>query len=444
MKTMRVVLVAVTIGLSATLTTAGAQQPQTGAGADQGLRRFSGDPIDVNYQSANLRTVLLSLAEIGRINLVIDPSVPTGAAVDLRLTQVPWDQVMDVVLKSAQLTYEVEGPVLRVLTREAYTREKQAEAQQRTATRKASDLETVRLRLNYAVAADVKRLLETARLVSDEGTVDIDERTNMLIIKDVPTQLQEIAATIADIDKPEPQVEIEAQIVQINRNSARDLGVQWGINGRMAQELGNATGAGFPNTGSVTGGVTLPATGASSSVGLSLGSINGALSLDVALSALEREGKARILSTPRVVTQNNKQAEMTQGFQIPIQTQANQTVSVQFKDAALKLLVTPQITAANTVILKIVLENGQPDFSRAVNGNPSISTQRAETSVQVPDGVTTIIGGILQTEERSTDERTPGASRIPILGWLFRNSSNADSRQELLISITPRIIRGQP
>jgi type IV pilus assembly protein PilQ len=266
----------------------------------------------------------------------------------------------------------------------------------------------------------------------------------MLIIKDVPTQLQEIAATIADIDKPEPQVEIEAQIVQINRNSARDLGVQWGINGRMAQELGNATGAGFPNTGSVTGGVTLPATGASSSVGLSLGSINGALSLDVALSALEREGKARILSTPRVVTQNNKQAEMTQGFQIPIQTQANQTVSVQFKDAALKLLVTPQITAANTVILKIVLENGQPDFSRAVNGNPSISTQRAETSVQVPDGVTTIIGGILQTEERSTDERTPGASRIPILGWLFRNSSNADSRQELLISITPRIIRGQP
>jgi type IV pilus assembly protein PilQ len=152
--------------------------------------------------------------------------------------------------------------------------------------------------------------------------------------------------------------------------------------------------------------------------------------------------KVKILSTPRVTTQNNKQAEVTQGFQIPIQTQQNNTVSVTFKDAALKLLVTPQITGANTVIMRIILENGQPDFSRAVNGNPSINTQRAETSVQVADGVRTVIGGILQTTETNSVDKTPGVSNIPLLGWLFKRTDSRNESQELVIFITPRIIRG--
>jgi type IV pilus assembly protein PilQ len=436
--------------------------------ADQGgLARFSGSPIDVDYQGANLRTVIRQLADIGGVNIVIDPSVPATAGVDIKLTQVPWDQVMDVVLRTSQLTFELSGAVLRVLTREAMTAELTAEAQQKLASQAAPDLEMLRVRLNYAPAAGVKLLLEQARLVSPRGTVEFDERTNMLIVLDIAENLAEIQSLIADLDLPEPQVEIEARIVQANRDTARALGVQWGFNGRMSTELGNTTNLAFPNNGSLGGRVTeqggvrqgandprasgldttgtavnFPVTGATSAIGLSLGAINGAFNLDVVLSALEREGSLKIISTPRVTTQNNVTAEITQGFQIPIQVVSNNTVTVTFRDAALKLVVTPQITAANTVIMRIELENGTPDFSRAVNGNPSINTQRAITQVQVPDGVTTVIGGILQTSETELNDRTPGLGSIPLLGWLFRRSDKRTESQDLMIFITPRIIRG--
>ncbi len=465
-------VVAVAIGL---VTTSAANQGVGAAtqGAAQAvaqpsaLQRFSGSPIDVDFQSANLRTVLRQLSEIGGINIVIDPSVPLNATVDLRLIQVPWDQVMDVVLKSSGLTYELQGPVLRVLTREALTAELQAQAQQKIASEAAPDLRTLRIRLNYSPASDVADLLVQARIVSDRGTVDFDERTNMLIIQDTPERLTEMEALLADLDRPEPQVEIEARIVQANRDTARALGVQWGFNGRMSPELGNTTGLAFPNNGTLSGRVTdqgsvrqspndpratalesagtavnLPVPGATSAIGLSMGAINGAFNLDVALTALEREGSLKIMSTPRVTTQNNKQAEVTQGFEIPIQVVSNNTVTVQFKPAALRLVVTPQITAANTVIMRIELENGTPDFSRAVNGNPSINTQKAITQVQVPDGQTTVIGGIVQTTETSTSDRTPGLANIPLLGWLFRRSDNRSESQDLMIFITPRIIRG--
>jgi type IV pilus assembly protein PilQ len=457
-------MVAAAFVLGTTLVVAGAQ-PQDPA--QTGLRQFSGSPIDVDYQAANLRTVLRQLSEIGGINLVIDPSVPNDASVDLKLTQVPWDQVMDVVLKSSGLTYELDGTVLRVLTREARTSELNNLANQKRASEAAPDLETLRVRLNYATAADMTTLLEDARLVSERGTVESEERTNMLIIKDLPQNIAEMQALLAELDRPEPQVEIEAKILRTNRDTAKALGVQWGFNGRMMPELGNTSGLGFPNSGTLGGRVTeqgpvsqgpndtratdlesmatainLPVPGASSAVGLSLGAVNGAFSLDVALSALEHEGKATVLSTPRVTTQNNTLAEITQGFQVPIQIVANNTVTVQFKDAALKLTVLPQITAANTVIMQITLENGTPDFSRAVNGNPSINTQRAQTQVQVPDGVTTVIGGILQSQETSNRDQTPGLGNIPLLGWLFRREDTRNESQELLIFITPRIIRG--
>jgi type IV pilus assembly protein PilQ len=392
--------------------------------------------------------------------------VPPDAYVDLKLTQVPWDQVMDVVLKSSGLTAQIEGVVLRVMTMEARTAELESAARQKQASQQAPDLETVRIRLNYSPAPGIKTLLEQARLISDRGTVEVDERTNMLILKDLPANVAEIQQLMAELDRPEPQVEIEAQIVQTNRDTARALGVQWGFNGRVSPELGNTTGLAFPNSGSLSGrvteqglvqqtpndprsteldatgtGVNLAVPGAPSAVGLSLGAVNGALNLDVALSALEREGTLEIISTPKVTTQNNRLAEITQGFEIPIQVVANNTVTVQYRDAALKLQVTPQITGADTVAMQILLENAFPDFSRAVNGNPSISTQRAETQVQVPDGVTTVIGGIEQTREVISLDRTPGISRIPLLGWLFKRESETNENQELLVFLTPRIIR---
>jgi type IV pilus assembly protein PilQ len=238
--------------------------------------------------------------------------------------------------------------------------------------------------------------------------------------------------------------------VQTSRDFARALGVQWGFTGRATPELGNTLPLAFPNSATIGGtgapgppstAVGLPVRGASSGVGLALGAINGALNLDVALSALEGTGQGRLLSTPRVTTQNNIEAQITQGIQIPIQTVANNTVTVTFKDAALTLLVTPQITAANTVIMRITVENAAPDFSRAVNNIPPIDTQRAITQLLVNNGETTVIGGIYVSQEQSRQDRTPGLYRLPLLGWLFERNSMVDESRELLIFITPRIIR---
>ncbi|HXG88400.1 MAG TPA: hypothetical protein VNJ02_08700 [Vicinamibacterales bacterium] len=189
-------------------------------------------------------------------------------------------------------------------------------------------------------------------------------------------------------------------------------------------------------------GINLRAPAATSAVGIALGAVNGALNLDVALSALERSGRGRLLSTPRVSTQNNIEAEMTQGVQIPIQTVANNTVTVTFKDAALTLRVTPQITASNTIIMRVFLENATADFSRAINGIPPIDTQRAVTTVLVADGETTVIGGIYVSVEQATQDRVPLLHRVPLLGWLFKRDDATDQSRELLIFITPRITKG--
>jgi type IV pilus assembly protein PilQ len=478
MKSSRLWMLSLVLGVATTLATpfAQAQRPTGGGPAVQIVappnpaeqaqaRAFSGTPIDVDYQGANLRTVLRQLSDIGGVNLVIDPSVPLNAPVDLKLTQVPWDQVLDVILKTTQLTYQVDGPVVRVMTRKAMIDELNEQAVQKKARQQAPEIATARVRLNYATAVAVKKLLEQGHVLTENGSVDVDERTNMLILRDTTQNIDDIRRLLTDLDRAEPQVEIEAKIVQTNHDTARQLGVQWGLNGRVSPDLGNTTNLAFPNNGSISGrttqqgpiqqgpndpraaassqtgtAVNLPATGATSAIGLSLGAINGAFNLDVALSALEHKGQVKILSTPKVTTQNNQEAEVTQGFQVPIQIVANNTVTVQFKDAALKLTVTPQITAANTVIMHIALENGQPDFSRAVNGNPSINTQTAHTQVQVADGITTVIGGIVQSTETVAHDNVPGISKIPLLGWLFRHDQNDSTNQELLIFITPRIL----
>jgi type IV pilus assembly protein PilQ len=313
--------------------------------------------------------------------------------------------------------------------------------------------------LSYAKAEELRPLL-VATVLSQRGSIQTDARTNTLIINDLPDRLQRASDLISTLDSPQPQVEIEARIVQTTRQFARTIGVQWGVTGRASNTIGNTTGLAFPNQGSLTGrtgatqgppspdqqfdsaatGVNLGVNGATTALGLALGSINGALNLDLALSALEKQGQGRLLSTPRVTTQNNVEAEMTQGVQIPIQTVANNTVTVTFKDAALTLKVTPQITAANTVIMRISLENASPDYSKAIGGIPPIDTQRAITQVLVSNGDTTVIGGIYVSSEQTNKDSTPGLSRIPLLKWFFQRNGVNDESRELLIFITPRII----
>ncbi len=426
-------------------------QAPTQAAATQPEARYTGNPVSLDFQGADLRAVLRTFSEISGLNLVIDPTIQ--GTVDVALRDVPWDQALDIILRANKLGYVVDGTIVRVapltvLADEESQRRKLSEEQAL-----AGELRVLTRSLSYARAEDLRQLL-TQTVLSQRGSIQFDQRTNTIIINDLPDRLERASGLISTLDRPEPQVEIEARIVQTSRDFARNLGVQWGVGARASQDLGNTLPLSFPNQGSITGRtgatsgpdgtgsmVNMGVSPATSGIGLALGAVNGAVNLDVALTALESTGQGRILSTPRVSTQNNIEAEITQGVQIPIQTVANNTVTVTFRDAALTLRVTPQITATNTVIMRISVENASPDFSRAINGIPPIDTQRALTQVLVGDGDTTVIGGIYVSREQASQDRTPGLHRIPLLGWLFQRNEFSDESRELLIFITPKIMR---
>jgi len=440
-------------------TAAAATAPQTGGQVPPDQlgrpgRVYTGNPITLDFQGADLRAVLRLFSEVSGLNIVIDPAVQ--GSVDVVLKDVPWDQALDLILRSNKLGYLVDGTIVRiaplsVLADEEGLRRKLADEQAL-----AGELRVLTRTLSYARAEELQNLL-TRSALSPRGTVQVDPRTNTLIITDLVDRLNTATDLINTLDRAQPQVEIEARIVTTSRSFARELGVQWGFSGRVEPALGNTTNLAFPNSGSLNGrvgpsqgpagqptAVNLAAGTATSATGLALGSVNGAFNLDVALSALESSGNGRILSTPRVSTLNNVEAEVTQGVQIPLQTIANNTVTVTFKDAALTLRVTPQITAADTVIMKIILENATPDFSKAAGpaAIPPINTQRAITTLLVNDGQTTVIGGIYQSDQQNSTNRTPGLGQIPLLNWLFKRDIVRDESRELLIFITPRIIRG--
>ena len=424
-------------------------------------RQYTGDPLSLDLDGVDLRAVLRTFADVSGLNMVIDPDVQ--GTVDIKLTDVPWDQALDVILRGNQLDYSVDGTIVRISkiqTLESENKARQSAAQavaERQAQAGGLAFET--FPLSYAKAEDMLPLLKGSLRLSKYGQVQFDKRTNTLIIADLPEQFPAIRQLLTSLDRAEPQVEIEARIITTTRDFARAIGVQWGLNGRMTPELGNTTNLAFPNQGAVGGRlgtreqpvtqgdstttvVNLPAPAANSAIGIALGAVNGAFNLDVALSALERSGKGRVLSTPRVTTQNNVEAEIMQGVQIPLVTPptANTPETVTYKDAALTLRVTPQITAANTVIMQIMVENASPGEPRG--NNVQIDTQRANTRVQVSDGATTVMGGVFISRETSGQDRTPGLYRLPLLGWLFKRDTSSDESRELLIFITPRILKG--
>ena len=429
-------------------------QPLGQAQLGQPPPQYTGHAVSFDFQNADLRAVLRTFAEISSLNIVIDPEV--DGRVDVALRDVPWDQAFALILQTNRLEYVLDGTIIRIAPSEVLRAE--AEARRRLAEEEAlaGELVVFTRTVNYARAADLANLI-TESVLSSRGQVQFDDRTNTLIMTDLVDRLTRADQLISTLDQAEPQVEIEARIVQVNTDYAQSLGIEWEINGRASPELGNTTPLSFPNRVEVSGrnlglqgplgtagagtAVNLGAVNPTSAIGLALGSVAGAFNLDVVLSALETEGKGRILSTPRITTQNNVTATIIQGDQIPIQTVANNTVTVTFQDAALTLTVTPQITAADTVIMQIELDNDVADFSRSVNGIPPIITQSATTTLQVADGETTVIGGIFESIETERRSRTPGLSRIPLLGWLFKSESNTENSDELLIFVTPHIIR---
>jgi type IV pilus assembly protein PilQ len=282
-----------------------------------------------------------------------------------------------------------------------------------------------------------------ASLVSQRGTVVVDSRTNTLIIKELPDYIDTVLAVIETLDVPEPQVMIEARIIETTKRFNRTLGIQWGFDGVSAPEYGNTTGLQFPNQGSVDGSVNLLTGGSNGLLNISLGNVLGTFSIDATLQAAEDEGLINILSAPKVATLNNEQASIQSGLQIPIQTVANNTVSVQFVNATLRLDVTPHVTAEGTVLMDISIQKREPLLAFTVVGatNAPIATKDARTRVIVRDGGTTVIGGIYKVTSDQGEDRVPGLANIPVLGHLFKNKRRSDENEELLIFITPRVIK---
>ncbi len=427
-------------------------------------RQYTGDPVSMDFQNAPLRAVLRTLAEISGLNIVIDPQV--DGTVDVALTDVPWDQALDIILRANQLGYILDGTVVRIAPLSVLAAEEEQLRELAEAQALSGELVVMTRTLSYARAEDLSDLI-TQSVLSRRGQVRVDPRTNTMIVTDLEDRLGAVDDLLDTLDRAEPQVEIEARIVQASKDFSRSIGVNWGLTGRVAPDLGNTTPLTFPNRGGISGrlgqqgpgageqpgdprasdieavgtAVNLPAAAASSAIGVTLGAVDGSLNLDVVLSAAESDGQIRLLSHPRVTTQNNVQAEIIQGDQIPIQIVSNNTVTVTFQDAALRLRVTPQITAADTVIMQIEIDNDFADFGREINGIPPIVTQRASTTVQVANGDTTVIGGIFESESSRRNNRVPLLHRIPLLGWLFKSEAERESSEELLIFLTPRIIR---
>jgi type IV pilus assembly protein PilQ len=432
-------------------------------------KAYTGHPINLDFKDGDLQDIFRLFADISGLNVVVNPGI--SGKVTLKLTEVPWDRALDLILKTNGLGMTLDGNVIRIARLTDLQKEEEDLRKLKENQALAGDLIVWRKSLSYAKAEALQPTVQKVAL-SARGSITLDARTNTMIITDLPSNVDKARDLIADLDRATKQVEIEARIVVTSRNFTRDLGIQWGFSSRQTPQFGNTTdktfphsiilngqgtpsqgglpadqgllGAGFSSTGTNGRGyaVNLPASAFNSSIGMSLGNILGNFNIDAALTALERQGRGRLLSTPKVTTQNNQEAEIKQGVQIPLQTVANNTVTVQFKDAVLTLKVTPQITEADTVILNLSVENNTADFANLVNGIPPINTQSARTIVLVKDGATTVIGGIYQSDEQTSQSSTPFLGRIPILGYLFRNRFIRTTNNELLLFITPRIVKG--
>jgi type IV pilus assembly protein PilQ len=406
-------------------------------------RTYVGEPIDLKVTNADVTDVLRTFAQISGLNIVVQPGV-TGV-VTAELENVPWDQALEQILKINGLGYEVEGNVMRIAPTAILRQEAQEKQQLAQAKALSIPLQTIYRRLSYAAAEQIATLLRSgsAGLLSQRGSVIVDPRTNSLIIKELPAYMDTIVSVIDRLDTPEPQVMIEARIIETTKRFTREFGIDWGFTGVADAAHGNTTGLVFPNNGQVVGGVNVPGGGDAGTLAFRLGNVLNTFQLDVALQAAESEGLINILSAPKVATLNNQQASIESGLQIPVQTIANNTVTVQYVAATLSLSVTPQVTAEGTVMMDIDIAKREPQLAFLVPGatNAPIATKQATTRLLVRDGGTAVIGGIYKVSTDQGEDRVPGLANIPIIGNLFKNKSRREENEELLIFITPRIIK---
>jgi type IV pilus assembly protein PilQ len=374
---------------------------------------------------------------------------------------VPWDQALDLVLKSKGLGKEEMGNVIRIAKFDQIASEQKARADAEKSRVPLLPLKVRIMPVNFARAGDMAGRIKD--VLTERGSVSTDERTNVLIVKDIQEALVRAEGLVRNLDTEIPQVLIESRIIEASSNFSKAIGIQWGGNAAFTQATGNPTGLAFPNnvvgTGGIPGGtatgtsnnpnfaVSLPAPvgeGAGGAIGLILGSAGGAFNLNLRLSALENKGVVKTISAPKIATIDNREATIGQGVSIPFSQVSASGVNTTFIEAKLELKVTPHVSADGSILLKIKATNNQPNPQlTGANGQPSISKREAETEVLVKDGETSVIGGIYTRVTSNRRTEVPFLSRIPLLGALFRANSDQDDHTELLIFITPRILNRQ-
>jgi type IV pilus assembly protein PilQ len=467
---------------------------QSEQGRQYGQPGFVGEPINLNVVNADIRDILNYITEQYSVNFVIDASV-AAVPVTVNVQDVPWNVALDAVLKANRLGIETSGGILRVATTQVLAAEAQTQKVINDSRLDASPLVTEFIRLNYARASgtlaqaagstgafsggatnlsfsggaggdatggsgDQGLLPIIARRLSRRGSIEVDGRSNTLIITDVRENIGAIRQLVAILDQPEPQVEIETRIVVANRNFSRDIGAQIsaGVLNLNRGGLGNISTlpSSPPVSGTVPQGVfgglvgtpqpnqNLAATAASTVIGLTTG-IFGTAQISALITLAETRGTVKTIATPRVTALNNRPAQIESGSQIPVQTtqaaSGTAIVTTTFVSVPLRLSITPQITDVGTVILRVTIENNTINTGIAVGGVPGIDTQRMQSEVLVPDGGTTVMGGVLADTEGETRQRTPGLASIPVLGNLFKRKLTTRNNTEILFFITPRIYR---
>ncbi|MCG6965875.1 MAG: type IV pilus secretin PilQ [Chromatiaceae bacterium] len=424
---------------------------------------YEGDRLSLNFQDIEVRAVLQLLADFTGLNMVVSDTV--SGRITLRLKNVPWDQAMDIILKTKGLSMRRNDNVVLVAPTEEIAAREKLELESQQQIQELAPLRSELIQVNYAKAADLAALLKSAenKLISERGSVSIDDRTNTLLVQDTAAKLSEVRALVGELDVPIRQVLIESRIVIANNDYARDLGVKLGFgaeatysNGDGRGVIGGAlpgdlsAGPGYPGveipSGSGNQGllVNLPQTLAAGSGGglnLLLGKIGDYL-LRLELTAMQQEGKGEIISSPRVITSDQNKAVIKQGVEIPYQEASSSgATSVSFKEAVLQLEVTPHITPDDRVIMDLKVNKDNPDFTRAVLGVPPVDTRSVETSVLVDNGETVVLGGVFERTKSKTKNSVPFFGDLPYVGWAFKQEQTQDENSELLIFVTPKILK---
>ncbi|MDG2333994.1 MAG: type IV pilus secretin PilQ [Myxococcota bacterium] len=405
-------------------------------GGNRYVQEFSGSPISLDFKDVPIMDVLRLIAEVSELNIIAGDEVK--GAITLRLVEVPWDQALDIILVTRGLGYVRVGNVLRIAPAEALQAEEAERLQDRRNREQLEDLEVKLQPVNYAAVEDVSTLVR--RLLSPRGTVNTDKRTNTVIIKDIPSVIAEATALIEALDTQTPQVMIEAKIVEAALDFGRELGTIWGVGTNPdsgAISTGGVTWDGKNNVAFNNGISSLP-TGAAS-MGFLL--LDDNIRVDVAVEAMEEAGEGKVISSPRVVTLDNREALIEQGVSIPFQTFEGGDAKLEFVDAVLSLKVTPHITPDESIIMSLEVTRNAPDSGVSTpTGSPAIAKNQAKTETLVKNGQTLVIGGIYTIDKSTTESRVPYLYKIPVLGAAFKSRRVSDVRKELLIFITPRIV----